>query len=322
MILIFLFFKNILKNFINFIFIKEMVRIKSLIILNLEMMKVFFFKKFIFLQNFFKEMSEKNEFLILSKSEFYNIFGKLYSFYKFLYTPLKKYILIRQESTKWFYKDIFTKNNLSKFEDFSKKNLNKGFKFTIFKLINIKRIQITKISSFKTISIFKNLLKFNWIITPLFLYFFFKIFTYSLYLYNYYYIGVFFFYFLLHKTFFHLSKQYLNGKYTSQIQRFWKRSLSIFWFLETSLFLLFVFLTLISPSEQKYIIINFKEVNNYITFFNNTNNIIVYIFMLLTSTIIYIFILFFKKKKQLYSNKFTFYTNYLYLCLYTFFRIF
>lgn len=47
-------------------------------------------------------------------------------------------------------------------------------------------------------------------------------------------------------------KKYQYGKYTSVIQRFWKRSYILFWLLESCLLLVFVYLTFIASQESVY----------------------------------------------------------------------
>lgn len=47
-------------------------------------------------------------------------------------------------------------------------------------------------------------------------------------------------------------KKYQFGKYTSSIQRFWRRSYIIFWLLEGCLFLVFFYFTVNASSEPIY----------------------------------------------------------------------
>lgn len=53
-------------------------------------------------------------------------------------------------------------------------------------------------------------------------------------------------------TFIFLFKKSQYTIYTRIIQRFWKRALYLFWLLEVNLFLIYLYLTLISPQESLY----------------------------------------------------------------------
>ena len=146
MILIFLLFKNINQTFINFIYKKEKVKFGKLIIFNLEMMKIFFFKKFILFKNFVKQSIEKyysyikEDFPILESQNVKLEFYSLFNFFKNLISEnLKKNKFIYQISTKWIYKKVFQKNNETKIENFLKKNLFKKDKFSFYKSIFMKQ---------------------------------------------------------------------------------------------------------------------------------------------------------------------------------------
>jgi hypothetical protein len=58
--------------------------------------------------------------------------------------------------------------------------------------------------------------------------------------------------YLLISGFVFFFKKYTYSKYTDVLQRFWKRSFSIFWLLEGSVFLIFIYLTLNSSNEVFY----------------------------------------------------------------------
>lgn len=58
--------------------------------------------------------------------------------------------------------------------------------------------------------------------------------------------------YLLISGFVFFFKKYTYSKYTDVLQRFWKRSFSIFWLLEGSVFIIFIYLTLNSSSEVFY----------------------------------------------------------------------
>jgi len=57
-------------------------------------------------------------------------------------------------------------------------------------------------------------------------------------------------------------KKYQFGKYTTSIQRFWKRSYILFWLLESCLLLVFVYLTFISSQESVFM---FDQIQIYKT---------------------------------------------------------
>lgn len=61
---------------------------------------------------------------------------------------------------------------------------------------------------------------------------------------------MFFYWFMSGFTFF--IKKYLYAKYTSSIQRFWRRSFMYFWLIETFVFLIFLYLTLNANQEPVY----------------------------------------------------------------------
>lgn len=62
--------------------------------------------------------------------------------------------------------------------------------------------------------------------------------------------GAFLYIFISGFNFF--GKKYTYGKYTEALQRFWKRSFSIFWLLEGFIFVAFIFLTFNASSEVVY----------------------------------------------------------------------
>lgn len=76
---------------------------------------------------------------------------------------------------------------------------------------------------------------------------------------------IFFFLLIIYwlaSIFVYLIKKNQFNTYTRIIQRFWKRALSVFWLLELFLFLIFLFLILISPQESFYSLDNSKLVHN------------------------------------------------------------
>ena len=111
----------------------------------------------------------------------------------------------------------------------------------------------------KTSIIIKSIILFNckWILTPLLIasfYFFISLFYLQLDFtkqVSLWFILLIFFY-LLMSTFNNLLNKYKYGKFTSAIQRFWKRTGMVFWLIEGFLFLLFFFYFLNSSQEPLY----------------------------------------------------------------------
>nr|YP_010632214.1 ymf68 [Cryptocaryon irritans]WBP62330.1 ymf68 [Cryptocaryon irritans] len=61
-------------------------------------------------------------------------------------------------------------------------------------------------------------------------------------------------FYLLISGFVFFIKKYRTSKYTSAIQRFWRRSLALFWLIEIFLFLIFFYLTLNANNESFYML--------------------------------------------------------------------
>jgi len=74
--------------------------------------------------------------------------------------------------------------------------------------------------------------------------------------------AVFMIFYWLISGFVFFIKKYQYGKYTSSIQRFWKRSYILFWLLETCLLLVFVYLTFTASQESFYM---FDQIQVYKT---------------------------------------------------------
>lgn len=81
-------------------------------------------------------------------------------------------------------------------------------------------------------------------------------------------------------TFIFLFKKSQYTIYTRIIQRFWKRALYLFWLLEINLFLIYLYLTLISPQESLYMMDYAYLYNQYIFQLNS------FFSLLLTLTLI------------------------------------
>lgn len=59
-------------------------------------------------------------------------------------------------------------------------------------------------------------------------------------------------------------KKYRFGKFTSSIQRFWRRSFMIFWLIESFLFLIFIYLTLNANNESTFMYDNSQFYKNHL----------------------------------------------------------
>ena len=55
------------------------------------------------------------------------------------------------------------------------------------------------------------------------------------------------------------TKKYKFGKFTSAIQRFWRRSFIIFWLIESSLFIVFIYL-LFNASQEPVFAYDFIQI--------------------------------------------------------------
>ena len=86
-------------------------------------------------------------------------------------------------------------------------------------------------------------------------------------------LSFFFIAYWLVSIFTYLLKKSRYGVFTRMIQRFWKRSLYLFWLLEVSLFCIYLFLTIISPQEVAYMLDNqqlfFFYNNDFGSFFSS-----------------------------------------------------
>lgn len=84
-------------------------------------------------------------------------------------------------------------------------------------------------------------------------------------------------------TFIFLFKKAQYTSFTRIIQRFWKRSLYLFWLLEVVLFSIYLFLTLIAPQEYLFVdmvSLHYNYVYNLLPFFKNIFLVVVLILSL------------------------------------------
>lgn len=142
-------------------------------------------------------------------------------------------------------------------------------------------------------------IKFTWNI--------FLLFSISIYLYLYIYINTISFKYLykqifilmiiwlLISTFIFLNKSYKYSKYTSDVQKFWKRSLVLFWLIELFLFLLAIYLYSICFFESKYFL-DWKKITRMS--FNNITFIKLYFFIITILLFLNLMLVFFHKYNQ------------------------
>jgi hypothetical protein len=156
---------------------------------------------------------------------FLNFFD--FFFINYFFFKIKSYF-----STKFYFKvnQIKLKNvlNLS----FRKSNLNFIYLYKVTKLLSIWFVSLIisltiffYLSNIRSISF--NKVIFEWFLIIMFLYWLLSGFTFFI-------------------------KKYQFSKFTSVIQRFWRRSFIIFWLIETGVFLTFFYLTLNSSEEPVY----------------------------------------------------------------------
>lgn len=98
-------------------------------------------------------------------------------------------------------------------------------------------------------------------------------------------------------VFIFLIKKSLYGKFSSIIQRFWKRSLMLFWSIEIFLFCVYLFLICNSP-EETFNVLDFSKFNkSYIAYLSETLYKNLYLIYINTGLYIYLLNIKFSKKK-------------------------
>lgn len=148
------------------------------------------------------------------------------------------------------YRDFFSKKNRDRV-----KLRVKQLKGSYVSFKNDKLLKIRKPSWAKIISYCFKLLKFwffSCLIGLFFLYYFFviRLLPFNKTVFNWIMLGMFFYWFMSGFVFF--AKKYKYTKFTSVIQRFWKRSYIVFWLIEASLFIIFFYLTINASMEPFY----------------------------------------------------------------------
>lgn len=178
---------------------------------------------------------KKRFFLLMDSWSLFFFFLDLF-YLKVYVTLTKKFQLIdyeirlktRLNQTSWlFYQNLSVTNFINSFINHYLSGLRYlliGFKYWILPLI-------LGFSSFYYLSFIRNLdfnkVLFGWFLIIMFLYWFLSGFTFFI-------------------------KKYQYSKFTSVIQRFWKRSYILFWCIESGTFLVFFYLTLNAPEEPVF----------------------------------------------------------------------
>lgn len=167
-----------------------------------------------------------------------------------------------------------------------------------------KWLRSTVFAHFKTID-FKKYTSFNsnktsilivWLlILLLFQYFFY----YNILSHVWLFLIILFLLYILISTYFHFSKTYNINKYTSQTQRFWKRTFGAFWGLEFTLFFIYMFLTLISPAELPTYGANYKEIITGLNMNRNSDYHIIYLVALIFLNFSFACLIHFRKRDNL-----------------------
>jgi len=113
--------------------------------------------------------------------------------------------------------------------------------------------------------------------------------------------------------FLYLIKKVYLGKFTSMIQRFWKRSFMLFWLIEIFLFSIYLFLICNNPEETLYML-DFNKLNK--TFFISCIDFFYKLFIMLYCLIIlYVSLILIK-----FSEKINFFDIICNFILFTIFR--
>ena len=138
------------------------------------------------------------------------------------------------------------------FLDKSYKNINNVY---IYSYKNVKNKSKIQLFSFGLLSFFKKLIFWFLPLTILLIFsyytFFLKSLPFTKILFSYFlYINMFY---LLLSGFVFFIKKYQYRLYTTSVQRFWRRSLMVFWLIEVSLFVVFIYLTVNSSQEPIYV---------------------------------------------------------------------
>ncbi len=189
----------------------------------------FFFFFFKILSNIFNfNINKKYSYFFFYKYrfiEFYNnffffIIDKIYIIIFKKSNNVKFRVNYRLEQTSWrFYNNVFISNNL-----FGLKSIWDSMKYWLLSII-LGGFIFYYLTYLRLLPFSK--IMFEWILIIMFVYWFFSGFVFFI-------------------------KKYQYSKYTSIIQRFWKRSYILFWLIESCIFVCFFYLTLNASEEPTY----------------------------------------------------------------------
>lgn len=166
---------------------------------------------------------------------FYNLFLKNFFFF-FLDTCIIKFLssiaFKNNNNNIFFFKTKQLNSNTFFLKNVFIKDIFSSYVFKLFRLLSIWIISVVVcLSIFYYLSNIRNIsfnkVIFEWFLIIMFLYWLLSGFTFFI-------------------------KKYQFSKYTSVIQRFWRRTYIIFWLIETGVFLTFFYLTLNASSEPIY----------------------------------------------------------------------
>ena len=170
---------------------------------------------------------------------------------KFTFMYLKN--IIDLETLQYFYyKKLETDSDDKKFNDywynqyFKKFNKNVFRSFILYKVISVINLPLTFFVFFKNFILAA-------VIFVTIIYFFFYLYTLTFFKTFAVYLLIGFLFFWLFSTFNFFIKRYKYSKYTSAIQRFWKRAFMCFWLIEGFLFSIFFYYLINASSEPFFI---------------------------------------------------------------------
>jgi len=198
--------------------------------------------------NYYLNFWFKNTFYVLLKNNFYVLDIIFYKLYSFKYLKEHDFIKVYRN----FFRLIHIKKGfyVSNYDDFKKLN------FLRFKKLNFFSGYIYFYRYFKFIILL--LLVFFYIYISLL----FRLLPFNKLFFSW--VCVIMFCYWLISGFVFFIKKYQFGKYTSAIQRFWRRSYILFWLIEGSTFSVFLYLTFNSSQESYYMFDNISFFKNHL----------------------------------------------------------
>lgn len=129
-----------------------------------------------------------------------------------------------------------------------------------------KKFEFNQLADFSYLRVKSNLSSYSWLISVngIFLLFILAYSNSGIFIRNCLFgLSFFFLAYWVVSIFTYLFKKARFGTFTRMIQRFWKRSLYLFWLLEIGLFMIYLYLSLISPQEVAYMLDNTQLLLSY-----------------------------------------------------------